>query len=292
LRIIKNLDELKTLDTQRDGGDLVLVPTMGALHQGHLSLVEQARGLGQVVVSIFVNPTQFGPNEDFDRYPRDLQADLDLLAPLAPAVVFAPDVSQMYTDPDGARVQPGRFAEGLCGAGRAGHFAGVLTVVAKLFNLVRPDVAVFGRKDAQQFLVIAEMVRSLNMPVRLIDAPTVREADGLAMSSRNRYLSPAERDRALALSRALNAARDSLIGGMRNVAAVEAVLISALAGSVETEYVAIRSLPDYVRPEALDGKILIALAARVGATRLIDNIVLDITPTTVQESSLLGDINA
>ena len=158
---------------------------MGALHAGHLALVEAARAHGPTVVSIFVNPKQFGPGEDFSRYPRDLERDLDLLRPLAPDAVFAPSVEEMYPQPTGVAVVPGPRADVLCGARRPGHFAGVLTVVAKLFNLVRPEIAVFGRKDGQQCLVIDEMVRDLDLPVRLLDVATVREPDGLAMSSRN-----------------------------------------------------------------------------------------------------------
>lgn len=289
MRIIRTRDELKVLDSLRQRGDLVFVPTMGALHSGHFSLVETALDLGPVVVSIFVNPTQFGPGEDFDRYPRDLQADLDLLAPLGVDAVFAPEAGQLYDADDQVTVAPGRFAEGLCGAGRPGHFAGVLTIVAKLFNLVRPEIAVFGRKDAQQFLAIAEMVRSLAFPVRLIDAPTVREADGLAMSSRNRYLSNEERKRALVLSSALSAAHGLLADGERDTDAVEVAMRSLLSSVDRLEYVEIHALPTYARPNRIQGRTLLAIAARVGATRLIDNLVLNVASASVNECSLLED---
>ncbi|HPF71681.1 MAG TPA: pantoate--beta-alanine ligase [Candidatus Krumholzibacteria bacterium] len=293
MKVLTTRAELAELDALRGARPLVLVPTMGALHEGHLSLVRTASALGPVVVSIFVNPTQFGPNEDFAAYPRDLQHDLDLLAPLAPAAVFAPEVATVYPAPGGVSVQPGRFAAGLCGGTRPGHFAGVLTVVAKLFGLVRPDVAVFGRKDAQQCLVIDEMVRDLVLPVRLIDAPTVREADGLAMSSRNRYLDAAARRRALALSRALAAGRTAIEAGERRAAAVAAAMMDVLAGTDAPDYAAVRRLADWSEPDRLEGRTLLAVAARVEPARLIDNVVLDIRADGVRECALLdADDNA
>lgn len=276
------------LDALRAEGDLVLVPTMGALHEGHLSLVRRARELGPVVVTIFVNPTQFGPGEDYEAYPRDLEDDLAMLRPLGVRGVFAPAVSEVYGDDGEVTVRPGRRAEGLCGASRPGHFAGVLTVVAKLFGMVKPEVAVFGRKDAQQCLVIGQMVEDLKMGIRLIDAPTVREDDGLAMSSRNRYLDPEGRARALALSRALEAGRHLLSGGERDRRAIEETMLRELAPADIIEYAEVRSVPDLGMPDRVEGRTLLAVAARVEPARLIDNLVLDVTADGLTESSLLG----
>lgn len=289
MELIRTKKELGALAGLRRDRGLALVPTMGALHAGHLSLVELAAAHGAPVVSIFVNPTQFGPEEDLDAYPRDLEADLRALRPLGVEAVFAPDASEMYAAESGVRVRPGPRAECLCGAGRPGHFSGVLTVVAKLFNLIRPDAAVFGRKDAQQCLVIAQMVDDLKMGIRLVDAPTVREADGLAMSSRNRYLDPDGRRRALALSRALNAGRDLIAGGERSPRAVVEVMRRELAPADSFEYAEVRSVPDLAIPDRLEGRTLLAVAARVEPARLIDNLVLDVKAGGIAETSLLGD---
>ncbi len=288
MRILRTATDLGGLDSLRGERPLVLVPTMGALHEGHLSLVRSAAERGPVVVSIFVNPTQFGPGEDFAAYPRELERDLQLLAPLAPAAVFVPETATVYPSPGGVTIRPGRRATGLCGARRPDHFTGVLTVVAKLFGLVRPDLAVFGRKDAQQCLVIAEMVRDLMLPVRLLDAPTVREPDGLALSSRNRYLDEAARGRALCLSRALAAARTLIEAGERAAAAVTAAMHEHLAGADSVEYAAVRRLDDWSEPGQLAGRTLLAVAARIEPARLIDNLVLDITEGGARECSLLG----
>ncbi|MFN2371893.1 MAG: pantoate--beta-alanine ligase [Candidatus Krumholzibacteriia bacterium] len=288
MRILRCRADLAALDELRGERPLVLVPTMGALHEGHLSLVRRGATAGPVVVSIFVNPTQFGPGEDYAAYPRDLDRDLALLGPLAPAAIFVPEVATLYPQPGGVTVQPGRRAEGLCGTGRPGHFGGVLTVVAKLFGLVRPDVAVFGRKDAQQCLVIAEMVRDLMLPVRLVDAPTMREPDGLAMSSRNRYLEGDARRRAGCLARALDRAHRLVAGGERDTAAVVAAMMRILGEADRVEYAAVRRLDDWSEPARLAGPTLLAVAARVGPTRLIDNLVLDITGAGVAERPLLG----
>ena len=221
MRLLRDRADLEFLREVKQDGSLVLVPTMGALHEGHLSLVEQGRRLGNVVVSIFVNPTQFGPNTDFEAYPRNLERDLELLRPLDVAAVFAPEVSTVYREGSGVTIFPGSRAGGLCGGDRPGHFAGVLTVVAKLFGLVRPDIAVFGRKDAQQCLVIDQMVQDLELGVRLVDGPTVREPGGLAMSSRNRYLDEEQRNRALCLVKALRAGRTLVERGERDPAALQ-----------------------------------------------------------------------
>ncbi len=287
MELIRTLAELERLEPLRARGPLALVPTMGALHEGHLSLVRLAAREGPVVVSIFVNPTQVAPGEDYAAYPRDLDADLALLAPLAPAAVFAPAAAEVYRRTGGVGVQPGPRAAPLCGARRPGPFAGVLTVVAKLFHLVRPGVAVFGRKDAQQCLVIDEMVDDLDFPVRLIDAPTARDADGLALSSRNRYLSPAERRRALCLWRSLEAARRLLETGERDARAVTAAMGEELAAADSVEYAEARALPDLEPLERLEGRVLLAVAAHVGPARLIDNVALRVGPGGVAPCGLL-----
>jgi pantoate--beta-alanine ligase len=262
-------------------GRVALVPTMGALHEGHASLIRTARehaGGGLVVVSIFVNPLQFGPSEDLERYPRTLGGDLELCAEQGVDIVFAPSVGEIY--PDGepqVSVDPGPAAETLEGLLRPGHFRGVLTVVAKLFGLVRPDVGVFGQKDFQQLVLIRRMSRDLCLGVDVVGAETVREPDGLAMSSRNAYLSPDERVRATALSRALYAARDAGLDGLRSAErAARDVLNEA---DVDLEYLAIRStelaeIEDCGEP--MEARVLVA--ARVGRTRLIDNLPLMIGP--------------
>ncbi len=286
MELIRTREELSRLEPLRARGPLALVPTMGALHEGHLSLVRQAAEHGRVLVSIFVNPTQFGPGEDFADYPRALDRDLEALAGLDTAAVFAPSVQEMYPDAGGVSVEPGPRAEVLCGARRPGHFAGVLTVVAKLFNLLRPDVAVFGRKDGQQCLVIEEMVRDLDFPVTLVDAPTRREADGLAMSSRNRYLDDDARQRATCLWRSLEALRGRLAEGERETVALEDLLALHLVPADAVDYAEVRAVPDLTRPARVDGRIIAAVAAHVGPARLIDNLVLDVTSAAVAESSL------
>jgi pantoate--beta-alanine ligase len=210
------------------------------------------------------------------------------LAPLAPAAVFAPSVDEMYRSSDGVAVAPGKRADGLCGARRPSHFSGVLTVVAKLFNLVQPDLAVFGRKDGQQCLVIDEMVRDLDFSVRLVDAPTAREDDGLAMSSRNRYLDDGDRRRAVSLWRSLNAVKASLIAGERDIAHLESVLARELAETDDIDYAEIRAVPDLARIDRAEGKVIVAVAAQVGPARLIDNMVLDIDERGATETSLFA----
>ncbi len=287
MEVLRTRGDLARLDALRGDRPLVLVPTMGALHEGHLSLVRLAAGIGPVVVSIFVNPTQFGPHEDLAAYPRNLAGDLDLLRPLSVAAVFAPDADQIYGGGQEVTVEPGSRASGLCGASRPGHFRGVLTVVAKLFGLVRPDVAVFGRKDAQQCLVIDEMVRDLCFPVRLIDGATVREPDGLAMSSRNRYLDTGDRRRALCLRRALQQAKGLITAGEREARVLEAAMAEQLAAADDLDYAAVRSVPDLGTMERVAGRVLLAVAARVGPARLIDNLVLEVNEREITEAGLL-----
>ncbi|PID80373.1 pantoate--beta-alanine ligase [bacterium DOLZORAL124_64_63] len=287
---LRALEDWRRQDSRRQG-KLVLVPTMGALHDGHLSLVRAAANLGNVVVSIFVNPTQFGPGEDFEAYPRTLERDLELLSALPVVGVFAPPVQDIYSGTEEVTVLPGHRARGLCGGDRPGHFAGVLTVVNKLFNLLGPDIAVFGRKDAQQCLVIDQMVRDLKMPVRLVDVPTRREPDGLAMSSRNRYLSTEQRRQALCLHRALKAGRALLAEGCRDRAALMNTMGTELRAADSVEYAEVRQVPDLQAPDRVQGRVLLAVAARVGPARLIDNFVLSVPQTggaDITESYLLG----
>lgn len=259
------------------GRRIALVPTMGYLHAGHVSLLDRARELGDfVVLSIFVNPLQFGPTEDLDRYPRNLEGDLALAAGRGVELVFAPPATEMYPNGEPAvHVVPGALAERLCGATRPGHFRGVLTVVAKLFGIVQPDVAVFGQKDLQQAVLIRRMAADLDIPVAVEVAPIVREADGLAMSSRNVYLSAEERERALALWRGLERARGLYAAGESDAATLRAALRSAISvEGVEGEYAEVvdpRTLETVVR--AVPGSVM-AVAARVGKTRLIDNAIL------------------
>lgn len=257
------------LDATLAGGRL-LVPTMGALHEGHASLLRlaRARGRGPLVASVFVNPLQFAPGEDLERYPRTFEADLALCAREGVDVVFAPDVEEVYPggDPQ-VTVDPGPLGAELEGASRPTHFRGVLTVVAKLLGLVRPEVAVLGEKDYQQLTLVRRMVDDLCLGVRVEGAPTVRDPDGLALSSRNRYLSPREREQALALSRALDAAR-------RTGAVEAAEKVLADADGVVVDYLALRG-PD-LGPAPVSGPARLLVAARVGTTRLIDNVALDL----------------
>jgi pantoate--beta-alanine ligase len=282
MRLVTTVAEIRQLmrEKRMQGLTVGFVPTMGYLHEGHLSLVQAAKeSCDAVVMSIFVNPLQFGPNEDFDRYPRDLERDRQLAAGAGVDVLFAPSVEEMY--PGGqqamlAHVDVDVVTEALCGATRPGHFRGVATVVTKLFNIVQPDRAFFGMKDAQQVAVIQAMVRDLNQPVEIVPCPTLREADGLAMSSRNVYLSPEEREQALVLNRSLASARKWVREGERDAerlkSAVRAMIeVMPLA---DVQYVEVVSMRD-MRPvaEVEDGALL-ALAVKFGKTRLIDNTLL------------------
>ena len=253
-----------------------LVPTMGFFHDGHLSLMRAARASNEtVVVSLFVNPSQFGPNEDLDAYPRDEARDLELAAAQGVDIVFAPAVEEIYPPDFATKVEVGELTEPLDGAARPGHFKGVTTVVTKLLNIVGPDAAYFGQKDAQQALVIHKLVRDLNMPVRIEVCPTIREPDGLAMSSRNAYLSEEERVRAIALSRALRAAEQAVTQGTVEANAVIAAARQELdEAGIEPEYLELRSATDLTPAERVNGSTLLAVAARVGRARLIDNTML------------------
>ena len=259
------------------GRRLALVPTMGYLHEGHLRLVDAGRQRADaVVMSVFVNPLQFGPSEDLARYPRDLPRDRRLAEARGVDALFAPSEGVMYPPGSEIRVMPGATGDHWEGAARPGHFAGVLTVVAKLFHLAEPDVACFGRKDIQQATLIRQMVRDLDWPLEVVVVPTVREPDGLALSSRNAYLSPDERLRALVLSAALRDCAEAFRSGERRASALLDLCHARLATAPEVtvEYAAVVE-PRRLEPvEVADAETVVALAARVGRTRLIDNIVL------------------
>jgi pantoate--beta-alanine ligase len=254
-----------------------LVPTMGYLHEGHMSLVRRAREENATVsASIFVNPTQFGPSEDFTTYPRDEARDLALLEEAGTDLVYMPPVEVVYPPGFDTYVTVGALTEPLEGAARPGHFRGVATVVAKLFNVLQPDRAYFGQKDAQQALVIAKMALDLDLPVQVVVMPTIREADGLALSSRNVYLSPPERQAARSLSRALQAAERLYAEGERDASHLRDAMSSILAAEplAQPEYVSVADARTLVELDRIDGPALASLAARVGRTRLIDNVVL------------------
>jgi pantoate--beta-alanine ligase len=268
-----------------EGRRVGLVPTMGFLHEGHRSLMRAARAETDfVVVTIFVNPLQFGADEDLDRYPRDLAGDLAQCDAEGIDVVFAPPASEMY--PNGAprtTVHVDGLTEGLCGAARPTHFDGVTTVVTKLFAIVGPCAAFFGRKDAQQLAVIRRMAADLDLPVAVVGCPLVREPDGLARSSRNAYLSTAERAAALVLYRSLTAAADAVREGERDVTRLVDQVRATVAAEplVELEYAEVRALDDLAPVAQIDGEVLLAVAARVGATRLIDNVMFSVRGTDV-----------
>jgi pantoate--beta-alanine ligase len=276
--IARNREELSAALAEL--GTVALVPTMGALHDGHRSLIRSARGLAdEIAVSIFVNPLQFGPGEDLERYPRTLAADLQICADEGVALIFAPTPEVIYPDKPIVTVGSGEMGAIVEGACRPGHFDGVLTVVLKLFNLIRPEVALFGEKDGQQLAMIHRMVRDLDVPVRVVGVPTGRESDGLALSSRNRYLSPAERVTALSLSMALRAGLDTVAAGPAKVlAAAQSVLDEAVRADLplDQDYLVL------VDPETFEevgeghrGPAVLAVAGKVGSTHLIDNMRLE-----------------
>ena len=281
MRTIRTVRELREAlaPARRGGRSIGLVPTMGSLHEGHLSLVRRARAqCDVVVVSLFVNPTQFGPAEDFETYPRDEERDRALAAAEGADVLFAPAGDEVYPEAFATTVTVAGLTGVLDGDPSRrgpGHFAGVTTVVTKLFNMVGPDVAYFGQKDAQQALVIRKLVRDLDIPVRVEICPIVRDPDGLALSSRNAYLSREERERALSLSRALRAAEATVAGGALDAAAVLAAARAELdEAGIEPEYLELRSTSDLSAVDRVNGATLLAVAARVGRARLIDNAIL------------------
>jgi pantoate--beta-alanine ligase len=279
VQVIERIDPLRIAleEFRRAGKRIALVPTMGALHDGHLTLLDAARQRAQcVVMSLFVNPLQFGPNEDFARYPRDRDGDARLAESRGADFLFAPQPEEIYRGNRAVTVEPIALASRWDGASRPGHFTGVLTVVAKLFNIVQPDVAIFGQKDIQQATLIRAMVRDLDFPIQIVVAPTVRETDGVALSSRNAYLSAPDRRSARVLSRALFAMRDAFNAGESSVTALDAAgqLLLSAEPTVKVEYLAVMD-PETLEPvsTAAPGSI-IAIAARIASTRLIDNIIL------------------
>ncbi len=264
---------------RRQGRRIGFVPTMGYLHEGHLSLIRLARKKSDlVVVSIFVNPTQFGPKEDFKRYPRDLQKDKRLSKGAGCEVLFLPKNKDMYPSGYTTYVTAEGLLEVLCGRSRPGHFRGVATVVAKLFNIVKPHLAVFGQKDAQQAIIIQRMTRDLNFDTRILVAPIVREKDGLAMSSRNVYLSPEERKQALVLFRALRKAKRMVAKGERKASVIKNEMIRMIRGakSALIDYVEVVDPENLEKSTVVNDKALVALAVKFGATRLIDNTLIKV----------------
>jgi pantoate--beta-alanine ligase len=262
---------------REEGARIAFVPTMGALHAGHISLVERARTKADFcVMSIFVNPLQFAPTEDLSKYPRPTEQDERMSIDAGVDLLFRPDVSEMYRPGRTITVTAGDLGNDWEGKSRPGHFDGVLTVVAKLFNIVQPDITVFGRKDLQQAALVQALIHDLDMPIELILSPIVRESDGLALSSRNRYLSAENRQRATILSKSLAAAQRSFAEGERNVSAIEAEAnrIFSTEGDVRQDYLAVIDPRTFTRPKSADADNAVIVAARVGTTRLIDNMLL------------------
>jgi pantoate--beta-alanine ligase len=277
--VISDIREMKAYirAIKQRGETICLVPTMGYLHKGHLDLMRMGKGLADhLVISIYVNPTQFGPSEDLAKYPRDFEMDSRLSEEVGVECIFFPDNSQMYPSGYATYVNVEGITDTLCGVSRPTHFRGVATVVTKLFNIVEPDTAVFGQKDYQQLVVIKRMTEDLNLNVKIIAHPTVREEDGLAMSSRNKYLNPEQRKNALVLSRALNHARDLVRAGEKNVSVIRSAVIGMISSTPEC----VLDYAEIVDPETLKcldlikDRAVMALAVRVGNTRLIDNIEL------------------
>jgi len=280
MQILHNKSDLREqISAWRRAGDrIALVPTMGSLHAGHLSLVELARQhADRVVATVFVNPTQFGAGEDFDEYPRTLDSDAAQLETEQVDLLYAPDEADIYpfgTEAATRVIVPG-LGDEFCGAGRPGHFDGVTSVVARLFALVQPDVAVFGQKDFQQQLIIRRMVEDLGLPIDIVLAPTVREPSGLAMSSRNAYLQPAERESAAAIHRVLQETRQHLLDGSVDYAGLESAAIATLAEHVDSvEYLAIRRAADLASPGSTNEPLVILVAAHLAGVRLIDNVLV------------------
>ena len=282
--LLNNIEELRKniKEWKKNGLSVGLVPTMGALHKGHASLIKKAKETcDKVVVSVFVNPIQFGPNEDYDKYPRTIDKDMALCEEESADIVFAPTPKEMY----GENVSlsnteltfvcpPYNFVDCLCGKSRVGHFDGVATVVLKLFNIVTPDFAFFGQKDAQQLFILKKMVKDLNLDLTIVPCPIVREDDGLALSSRNTYLSADERTRALSLSKALKQIEKTYLQGITDTNILFDTAISVLDKGVEMEYLEFRNFETFEKVVEAKINTLVAIAAKVGKTRLIDNIIL------------------
>jgi len=280
MKVVEKIDDMRRL-RQQLAEPVGLVPTMGYLHEGHLALVRQARTENSsVVVSIFVNPAQFGPQEDFEKYPRDHVLDLAILEKEKTDIVFMPSVTEMYPPQFNSWVEVSQVTERLEGASRPGHFRGVTTVVAKLFNIVEPTRAYFGQKDAQQLLVIKKMVADLNMDLEIITVPTVREPDGLAMSSRNTYLNPQERQAALVLYQALSLAQQLWSRGERDAGRMRRQMLALIKKQplADIDYVSIADTETLDELDTISPPALVSLAVRIGKTRLIDNVVLEWKP--------------
>lgn len=280
MQIIESIQDMKEFVQQAklQGKSIALVPTMGSLHEGHLTLMRKAQqNFDIVVASIFINPTQFGPNEDFASYPRDIAGDSEKAASAGVQVIFHPKASDMYPKHYNTFIEVEDITNKLCGLSRPGHFRGVATVVTKLLNIVQPDRAFFGQKDAQQVMVLQRMVADLNMNVTLEVVPIVREIDGLAMSSRNAFLSPKERQAALVLSRSLQLASKLVAQGEKNIETIRLQVIAMIQTEelAEIEYVEILSFASLQTITMLQDKALLALAVRIGTTRLIDNTILE-----------------
>lgn len=276
MEIITSVAEMqeRTRATLAAGKTISFVPTMGFLHQGHASLLQEGRVQGDLLVlSIFVNPTQFGVGEDFESYPRDLQRDSEIAAENGVDIIFAPTAGEMYPQGYQTYVNVEKVSLPLCGASRPGHFRGVTTVVAKLFNIVKPTMAFFGEKDFQQLVVIRRMVRDLNMDVQIVGMPTIREDDGLAKSSRNSYLSPEERKAALCLSRSMTAVSNLYRSGEKDIERLRTELLAILDREplARIDYAELCDGDSLETPEQADDRTVVALAVRIGTTRLIDN---------------------
>lgn len=279
--IIETIQEMRDFVQQRreKGQSIALVPTMGSLHQGHLTLLERAKEACDIVVlSIFINPTQFGPNEDFAKYPRDLAGDSEKAASVGVEVIFHPQAREMYPEGYSTFVQVEGITDKLCGMSRPGHFRGVTTVVNKLFNIIQPDKAFFGQKDAQQVLVLQRMVTDLNMNIHLEVVPIVREGDGLAMSSRNAFLSAKERSAALILSQSLQLAETLVAQGEQDIEVLRSQVMAKIATEklATCEYAEVYHYPTLQGMNRIKEKALLALAVRIGNTRLIDNTILEV----------------
>jgi pantoate--beta-alanine ligase len=282
MKVAKTIESVRSLvKTARSAGKSVgLVPTMGALHIGHISLIEEAvKRCDFVVVSIFVNPAQFGPSEDFEKYPQSIEEDLEICRKAGVDLVFAPKAEQMYPTENLAWINVEKLTESLCGKSRPTHFRGVTTVCAKLFNIVAPDIAFFGQKDAQQAIVIKRMVADLNMPLQIVVCPTVRQSNGLAVSSRNKYLTEEQKKDALLIYKSLQTARRITEAGTKDTETIITEMRKILnqAPSINVEYTSIVDAETLQGLSEIEGKVLIAIAVKIDSTRLIDNIVVDVS---------------
>ena len=284
LVVLNKIDDIreKIKEYKKQGKTIALVPTMGCLHNGHKSLMEKAHSIADVtVISVFVNPIQFCPGEDYDRYPRTLEQDKIVAESAGVDIIFAPSVNEMYPDLQKFSdltmvVPPYALTDIMCGKSRVGHFDGVETVVTKLFNIVQPDYACFGMKDIQQLFLIKKMVRDLNIPVQIIDCPLVREESGIALSSRNKYLSDSEKETALTISKSLFAIKESVKLGIRDTKKLFDVCLTNLSKNVELEYLEFVNADTFKKVDEIENKTICAIAARVGNVRLIDNIILEV----------------